>query len=805
MIRGVLITLAMLLIATSGWAATLPPSVRGGRMVYLQVEPGPLSLTVLKRDLNIYEGEDLLHITLYDPLSNEMIDHTMPDDGNTGRGPRATEYQRFDSTVDAEVGGVYRLFVRGSSDLVWGIETSAEGLVVQGGLMLSDGDVSGSVFFDPPESEFAITIAALHDPGRQTVPLFDAEGEKLHDFELTVTGEDHVLEFPEGQRDGLWRLDIDRMTVRLSIEGVEYWTSEEDAWFDVSKSQWMLLPHRTTRYLEAGEAAMTRFRLRNTTDQTESFTLTATSPAAVNVNIIEPDMPVTLDPGETATIYVRLMMVDAPPPAGTELPVLLQAAAATDPDARASAGVNVRVGPSPVPRRLNMPMVLRPFAHESVQYGYDPDYVRNEVYFDLQNVPWIRHRTEHRDTNTGVYTLGKNLSWVHHGYEGDLRAQWPEYTASHRGGGFTGAKLAFDGQGGVYTTLRLFAGAARPLVLVFSPDEGRSWQTYEMRGSVAEIEQFTGHNTLNVPPPVLTFEHIAPHPARFASYNDLWLYMPRREGDRLVMGEPVKVAENVLGSCQHSGGPSSTATSGGLTHIVWGEISGEPDGSGADERGVPTFAATYDHATGEISEKVLLGHGPPVNDVHNVPAITIDSEGVLHVLIGAHGRPFHYVRSLQANDASAWTEAEPILSTGFTTDEGEEGRQTYISLVCDADDTLHTAFRQWRNQEEYHDGQLYAALSVQHRPKGGEWTREATPLVVPPLPGYSIYYHKLTIDRLGDLWLSYSYLTSDSTYQGQFPDLYHNRAVIVSRDAGQTWKLAESTDFFEGVRRGADD
>ncbi len=798
MSRLILITLAMLLIATSGWAATLPPAVRGDRTVYLDVEPGTLEITVLKRDLNIYDREDLLHLTLFDPLSNEVFQHTMPDDGTVGRG-RAEEYQRFDVNVDVEFGGVYRLLVHGSSDLVWGVETSAERLVVQGGLLLSDFDISGSIYFPPPNEEFAITIAALHDPGRQTVPLYDADGEKLHDFELTVTGEDHLLEFPAEERDGLWRLDMEAMSVRLSIDGVQYWTSEEDAWFDVSKSRWMLLPYRTTRYLQAGEAATVDLTLRNSTGDSDRFHVEATADPEVAVDVIEPEMPVALAADETATIRVRATLAD-PPAEETELHVLLRATAEDEPNAQATSGINVRVGESPVSEPLEMPITLRPFAHEAVQFGYDPDYVRNEVYFDEGNLPWIRHRTEDRDETTGVYSLDEDRRWTHHGFEDAIRRQWPDYVRPDRGAGFIGAKLAFDGQGGVYTTLRLIAGAERPAVLLFSPDEGESWEVHEVRGNVAEIEQFTGHNRLDGPPPVLTFERTGPHPARWASYHDLWLYLPQREGDTLVLGEPIRVAEAVIGSCQHSGGPSSTVTADGSTHIVWGEISGEPDGTGADERGVPTYAATYDHTTEELSEKILLGHGPPVNDVHNVPAITIDSQGILHVLIGAHGRPFHYVHSLRPNDAGEWTEAEPILTTGFTTDDGDEvGRQTYISLVCDADDTLHTAFRQWRNQDPYHDGELYAALSWQQRPRDGEWTEEATPLVIPPLPGYSIYYHKLTIDRLGDLWLSYSYLTSNQTYQGQFPHQYHHRAVIVSRDGGETWKLAESDDFFEGI------
>lgn len=800
MVRTIALTLCMLVVATVAHAATLPPAVRGARTVHLRVEPGPLTITVLKRDLNIYENEDPLTVTLYDPLGNEVFAHTIPDDGNAGKGGRAQEYQRLEETVDCDLAGSYRLAIRGSSDVVWGVETSAESYVVEGEMFFSDGTVPGSVFFPPPAGAFTITISALHDPGRQTVPLFSAAGERLGQFRLTNTGEEYTAEFPEGEREGLWRMDFEALDVKLAVTGVTMWTAEEDAWFDAGKSKWMLMPYRLTRYMQPGESAELEFSLRNSTGAEDRLRLDATGDDALRVEVIEPEMPVALNDGQRAPVRIRVSLAEDAPPEGTELHVFLRASADGEPTAISSAGINIRVGESPVSRPLEMPIVLRPFEHENVQFGYDPQYMRNEVYFGLDNRPWIRQRTESNYGTTGVFTLTDDLEWVHRGFEDAIRQTYPEYSTSYGGGGFAGAKIAFDGQGGLYTTLRLVAGGARPAVLLFSPDEGRSWEVHELRGNVADIEQFTGHNALDIPPPVLAYETTAPHPARFCAYNDLWLYMPRREGDRLIVGEPIRVAEAVIGSCQHSGGPASCVTANGRTHIVWGEVSGTPEGENADERGVPTYVATYDHATGEVGGKILLGYGPPVNDVHNVPAITIDSEGSLHMLIGAHGRSFKYARSLRPHDSSAWTEAEPILQTGSRTDEGETGRQTYISLVCDRDDTLHTAFRQWRTDEQYHGGSQFAALSIQHRPKGGEWSVEAEPLVVGAVPGYSIWYHKLTVDRLGALWLSYSYWTSDTSYQGQFPDRYHHRAVIVSRDGGETWKLAETADFVEGMR-----
>lgn len=805
LVTAIMITL---LACGASLAGTVPPAVRGARNISLLVQPGPLTVTVLKRDLNIYDGEDILTADIFSPLGEVIASIEIPDDGVAGKAGHAPELQSATMTVNAELAGIYRLAVRAPGDAVFGMETSASKFVIEGELLLSEGSTSGTVYFPPPPGAFSLTVSALHDPGRQVLPLRDAEGNLLAEFDLAATGEPQTVEFPaDEKRSGLWQLEIGAMDVKIESALIDArgpaftsWTTEPDAWFDATKSRWMLLPYRATRYLHAGESAELQWTLRNSTGAQDSFDLTVTAEPGLQVKIVDPALPVTLKPEERATIRIA---VTAEPGVseGDVLRLTLAASAANEPQALAGSGVEIRIGDSPVSRPLKLPIVLRPFAHENVQFGYAPDYMTNEVYFDRMNRPAIRQRTESVYGSTGVFLL-EGGSWVHRGFLDAIRAAHPDYATSYGAGGFLGAKIAFDGRDGMYTMLQISAGGKRFPILLFSPDRGVSWQVYDLPGASFDIEQFTGHNTLDGPPPILCYIPTGPHPARFASYNDLVLFMPEREGDRLVIGEPTLVAENCLGSCQHSGGPASMVTRDGRTHIVWGEISGNPDGSGADERGVPEYVATYNHATGTVGEKVLLGYGPPVNDVHNVPAITMDSEGYLHVLIGAHGQAFQYTRSLRPNDAySGWTEAEPILTRGYRDDDGESGRQTYISLVCDQNDTLHTAFRQWRRGvDEYHGGSNYAALSVQHKPKDGPWS-DAEPLVIPVCAGYSIWYHKLTIDRLGALYLSYSYWTNDETYQSMFPDRYHHCAVITSRDGGATWKLAETADFIAQAER----
>ena len=779
-------------------AAVLPPVVRGAPSVLIYAQPGPLSVTIHKRDLNIYEGPDELRAYLYDPQRRLLGSIFIPDGGSTGRTGMAEDLQTETLEVTCTMPGVHRLAVVAGGDLIFGMETSAERYVVEGGIMLNDPRIAGTLVFEPPAGAFKITAQALHRPGMQQMPLLDAAGETLHVFDLAEAGQDEVFEVGEdvGHREGLWRFDVARMNIRAQIEGVLYWSAQPDAWFPAHKTRWMLQPYGETRYLRPGEATTCRFTLRNSTGAAARFILSALAEPGLEARIIAPEGSVDLEAGERREITLTIRASDTAR-VGETYRAHLSAEAPDDPDVVQSAGIEARIGDAPVSLPLDMPIVLERYRHENAQFGYAPDYVTNEVYFDPRNRPFIRNRTEHHYPTTAL-TLLEEGRWVERPFVAALEEAFPGYRGIYMGGGFMGAKVAFDGDGGAYTLVNVMtADRRRESALLFTPDDGRTYSVHGIPGGAFDIEQFTGHNALDIPPPVLAYRTTAPRPERFASVNDLLLFMPRRENGRLVMGEPVPVSDLCLGSCQHSGGPASTVTRGGKTHIVWGEVTDE------DVPGVPTYIATYDHASGALGEKVLLAYAPPVNDVHNVPAVTMDSEGFIHVLSGAHGDMFYHRQSLAPNDAyGAWTEPEEVISPDYVDDNtGPEGwgRGTYISLVCDPDDTLHIAYRQWRrNVDEHHAGQIYAALSVQSKPKGAPW-KPAQPIVVPPVAGYSIYYHKLTIDRRGRLWLSYNHFTSDTSYQNEFPERMHHQAVVMSPDGGGTWKLAETRDFVEGL------
>jgi len=199
-----------------------------------------------------------------------------------------------------------------------------------------------------------------------------------------------------------------------------------------------------------------------------------------------------------------------------------------------------------------------------------------------------------------------------------------------------------------------------------------------------DLETFSGHNLPAAPPALVRVTRTASDPKQiWRSLNDVHLFVPQKRDGAVVLGDPVLVSTRGIGISDHSGVPSALVSRGTRVHVAWGEAT-DPQ---ATVPGVPTYVATFDRETRTLSTPALVGYGPPANDVHNSPCITVDSRGYLHVLVGTHGRTFRYARSLQPNDsAGGWTPAEEV---------GPGLSQTYVGLVCAPDDTLHLVFRLW--------------------------------------------------------------------------------------------------------------
>ena len=101
-----------------------------------------------------------------------------------------------------------------------------------------------------------------------------------------------------------------------------------------------------------------------------------------------------------------------------------------------------------------------------------------------------------------------------------------------------------------------------------------------------------------------------------------------------------------------------------------------------------------------------------------------------------------------------------------------------IAIGIAVDDTLHLVFRTWKTDGEYHPVSHYANLAYKRKPKDGDW-EPMRRLAVAPFTEYSIWYHRLTMDRKGRLFVSFDYWSTFWFYRmdhaGQHPSRDRSR------------------------------
>ncbi len=198
-------------------------------------------------------------------------------------------------------------------------------------------------------------------------------------------------------------------------------------------------------------------------------------------------------------------------------------------------------------------------------------------------------------------------------------------------------------------------------------------------------------------------------------------------------------------------------TWGDKTHAAW--LDSESDGFRVRIR-------TLDHASGEWSDTVTVDEA---FDNHGGPALTIDSEGYLHIAYYPHHHPMRYRRSLHPNDASAWT---PYTEVG--------ARATYPTLVCGPDDTLYLTHR-----GSSKEGPWWVDLHTKPKVRD-EWTGPKRILQADE-GGYAHFMEAMTWD-----WDAGVLHLSTRLYGGD-PPRGHTVGYMKSMDGGDTWTKLDGT------------
>jgi len=760
---------------------------------YFLAEPGKLVVEVEKRDRHARDRHTELRAILLGPDRKVLGEATIPDDGKErGSGPGAP--QRVTLSTQVARKGVYALNITVSQDrygdeIIWGLRTNCAKYLVEtsGGhrdsrhlepIRLWDDDKPADVCFMPPDEDFAVEVSGLP---RQvaSVSLFDAAGDLIRDIPTDKDGK-ATHRVPAGDRSRIpWRLHVPQQHAVVHIDGVtrwesralnenlSLWTPKLDAWFPFRQYRWLLTPYSRLAYGEAGADGALEFQVHNNSLESKAVDLALEFPGdRWPAKLSHERVTVAPRKGFQVTVNYRV------PDVGQEQVCHLRATPVDSPDFTTYSTLTVREGVAPADGPIPNPLVLKAYEHENELFGYLPPYPLNsQMYFDAANRPFA--------IEGGGIATSRDGEWLTTALSGNVRSDDPELA----GASFRPAtsKLAFDRQGGAYLLARTDEHSA----YLHSTDGCKTFTAYLIApGSGGfDIDQFSGHNLSDGPPPFIRIRRTSKgtHPRlRWRSINDLEVFAPKMVDGKIQVGEGVMVSKMCIGLSSHSGIPSSVVSRGSKVHVAWGEAT-DPE---KKVPGVPQYVATYDRETGKLSTPALIGYGPPANDVHNSPSITMDSRGYLHVLLGTHGRPFQYARSLEPNDAGAgWTEAETV---------GKNLGQTYIGLVCGTDDTLHVVFRMWRSGVEPFPKSSHATLAYQRKRPGQPW-EDPKVLVVAPFSEYSIFYHRLTIDQKGRLFISKDYWSTFWFYRMDHQG--NRRSLIMSEDGGDTWRLAGGQDL----------
>jgi len=487
--------------------------------------------------------------------------------------------------------------------------------------------------------------------------------------------------------------------------------------------------------------------------------------------------------------------------------MLLAGLAAAGTDAAPAPGLAATPSPSPTPSPSSSPVVIQPGTGLFAQFGYSPPFTRNVPTFDAAGMPYIRSRSADPDYTGFVNTL-RDGAWVRLDFIGALRAAYPDYASTQGAGGGREAQVVFDAQDRAYTlvSIRLQGGGVRN-VMLWSVDHCVTWHAVTLPDGEMASETWTGHNSFDGPPPLLVCRVtsvVDPYTGKLV--RDLYFTRPRFSGDGIIVPPLKLISANALGLGDGASTASQLVTHGETTWMVWVETTRDPN------RGSPVYLTTFDGVHDTLGNRILLAYSRPGNDGHAQPGIVIDSQGYLHVIAGAHGQPFQYRRTLVPYTAyEGWSQLEPVGTTGYRSNPGapQEGRQTYLAFVCDQNDIVHLAYRQWRRDtDSWFGGALYGALSYQRRDPLLGWT-EPQVLVVPPYADYSIYDQTLSLDHSGRLYLSASCTAGAedserkaavaqwklSGREGPQPPEYLRRMVLVSDDGGVTWRFAATADL----------
>ena len=554
---------------------------------------------------------------------------------------------------------------------------------------------------------------------------------------------------------GIWELKLPIQKGQILIDGLNHnfpsgekplpvWTSSREHYFDLQKVHWLIDPRRFARNANPGEQGKIDFTIHNNSEDETTINLQTIANQFPGTIQVTPNQ-LQLAAGATSTATVNYQITQNAMQ-GTH-PFHVLASDVTN-NLQSFALGELKLGHNNQP--VTLPIPLNIYEHNQPYFAYEPSFPReNQIYFDSDNRSWVV-------TPSALHVLVDN--------------EWKTVPiAPGQKVSFPSSVIGSDLDGNIYT----IANVGETPHLLRTNKNFDSYLAPLPDGGTYLVETWMGGQTTNHIPIVTRYRRDPEKKqvARWARIHDFQIFIPQFQNNSLSVGNAILVSDNCVGMSAHSGIPSAVASEGDLVHLVWGETS-DPQG---DDPGVPNYTATYNRMTYTLSQPQFLAFSPPVNDVHNISSILVNSNGTRHVVVGAHGRPFQHLTA--ASGSNEWT--TPVTISDID--------QTYVGAVLDPNDQIHLFFRGWRRDVEF-PGSLNAGLFYQRMSQDGNWNQPVL-FATPGLNNYSIFYHRLTTNRQGRTYVSFTYWSTWTAYRDSFRDgagPRQNRIVLYS-DNGENW------------------
>jgi hypothetical protein len=379
--------------------------------------------------------------------------------------------------------------------------------------------------------------------------------------------------------------------------------------------------------------------------------------------------------------------------------------------------------------------------------------------------------------------------------------------------------VEFDSQGWAYTLAKVkYIKGGRlhfATFLLYSLDGMKNWIALPLKGSNARLEPYRPNSDTSKPP-VITINS-----------KNVCLYIPKKSSGKLNLGKPVEIASAKLKpllSGVMAGAGNQCVTTKGKTFIAF--MSNVPS---PKYKGSLQYVTAYDHKTGKVAAPVLLGSTGHRVDGHNSPVIDIDSRGYVYVLGGAHWHSFKLWKSNKPYSVvSGWSKPEAVGAENDN--DWSRNGLTYPGFVIDKKGVMHLVARgrsrklmdadpQNHKNPRYGKRLNYSMVYLRKKP-GKRWERRRD-LTVPKWSPYSNWYHKIAIDRKGNLYVTYYYIalricrvpSAAKAYLDKWPQdavngklipknvKAHDPVLITSQDGGDTWFIAQTKDLQKNITK----